>query len=80
MEKALLAFLDEMDRWKDIVISSFDHKLIRRIKLAQPKAKVGLLYAANLIDHAAYAKQLGVDVFSLHSVSPLYRHGGCSRG
>ncbi|NOU67412.1 glycerophosphodiester phosphodiesterase [Paenibacillus sp. LMG 31461] len=66
MEKSLLAFLDEMDRWADIVISSFDHKLIHRIKLAQPKAKVGLLYAANLIDHAAYAKQLGVDVFSLH--------------
>lgn len=66
MVKALLAFLDEMDRWEDIVISSFDHKLIHEIKQAQPKAKVGLLYAANLIDHAAYAKQLGVDVFSLH--------------
>ncbi|WP_236285719.1 glycerophosphodiester phosphodiesterase [Paenibacillus allorhizoplanae] len=66
MEKALLAFLDEMDRWEDIVISSFDHKLIHRIKQAQPNAKVGLLYAANLIDHAAYAEQLGVDVFSLH--------------
>lgn len=66
MEKALLAFLDEMDRWEDIVISSFDHKLIHGMKQAQPNAKVGLLYAANLIDHAAYAKQLGVEVFSLH--------------
>ncbi|OCT12225.1 glycerophosphodiester phosphodiesterase [Paenibacillus pectinilyticus] len=66
MEKALLALLREIDRWEDIVISSFDHKVIHRIKQAQPNAKVGVLYAANLIDHAAYARQLGVDVFSLH--------------
>ncbi|NQX61610.1 glycerophosphodiester phosphodiesterase [Paenibacillus qinlingensis] len=71
MEKALLAFIEEMGRWEDTVISSFDHKVIHRIKQAQPQAKVGLLYAANLIDHAAYASQLGVDVYSLHP----YHHG-----
>lgn len=66
MEKALLAFLEDMDRWEDTVISSFDHKLMQRIKQDQPTAKVGLLYAANLLDHAAYAGQLGVEVNSLH--------------
>ncbi|SDN53870.1 glycerophosphoryl diester phosphodiesterase [Paenibacillus sp. yr247] len=66
MEEALITFLRERDRWEDVVISSFDHKVIRRIKQAEPEAKVGLLYAANLIDHAAYAKQIGVDVYSLH--------------
>ncbi|TXK79354.1 glycerophosphodiester phosphodiesterase [Paenibacillus sp. N3.4] len=66
MEKALLAFLQKSGRWEDVVISSFDHKVIRRIKHAESKAKVGLLYAANLIDHAAYARQIDIDVFSLH--------------
>ncbi len=66
MEKALLAFLRESSRMEDVVISSFDHKVIRRIKQAEPGVKVGLLYAANLIDHAAYAGQMGVEVFSLH--------------
>ncbi|MDR6548981.1 glycerophosphodiester phosphodiesterase family protein [Paenibacillus qinlingensis] len=66
MEKALLALLDELDRWEDTVISSFDHKLMLRIKQDQPKAKVGLLYAGNLLDHAAYAGQFGVEVNSLH--------------
>lgn len=66
MEKELLAFLRERGRLEDVVISSFDHKVIRRIKQAEPGVRVGLLYAANLIDHAAYAQQIGVDVYSLH--------------
>jgi glycerophosphoryl diester phosphodiesterase len=66
MEQALLSFLRESDRMDDVVISSFDHKCIRRMKQAEPAVKVGLLYAANLIDHAAYAQQMGIDVFSLH--------------
>ncbi|MZQ86140.1 glycerophosphodiester phosphodiesterase [Paenibacillus sp. 5J-6] len=71
MEKALLAFLRESGRMEDVVISSFDHKVIKRIKLAEPEVKVGLLYAANLIDHAAYAQQIGVEVHSLH---PQHHH------
>ncbi|MEC0231614.1 glycerophosphodiester phosphodiesterase [Paenibacillus alba] len=71
MEKVLLAFLRESGRLADVVISSFDHKVIQRLKQQEPEAKVGLLYAANLINHAAYAKQLGVDVHSLHP----YHHG-----
>ncbi|NQX61014.1 glycerophosphodiester phosphodiesterase [Paenibacillus qinlingensis] len=67
MESALLAFLRETDdRYEDVVVSSFDHKVIQRLKRAEPALKVGLLYAANLIDHAAYAKLLEVEVYSLH--------------
>lgn len=66
MGDALLSFLRESGRMDDVVISSFDHKVIRRIKLAEPAVKVGLLYAADLIHHAAYAQQMGVEVHSLH--------------
>jgi glycerophosphoryl diester phosphodiesterase len=66
MEKALLAFLREVKRFEDVVVSSFDHKVIQRLKRAEPALKVGLLYAANLVDHAGYAKLLEVEVYSLH--------------
>lgn len=66
MEKELLAFLREAKRYEDVVVSSFDHKFIQRLKRAEPELKVGLLYSANFIDHTAYAKLLEVEVFSLH--------------
>lgn len=66
MEKALLAFFREVNRYEDVVVSSFDHKVIQRLKRTEPALKVGLLYAANLIDHAGYAKLLEVEVYSLH--------------
>jgi glycerophosphoryl diester phosphodiesterase len=66
LEARLLDFLRKRSRQEHVVISSFDHKCIQRIKKAEPAVKVGLLYAANLFDHAGYANQLGVDVYSLH--------------
>ncbi|WNR45915.1 glycerophosphodiester phosphodiesterase [Paenibacillus roseipurpureus] len=65
MERALLALLRGCHRWGDIVVSSFDHKVVQRLKAAEPRINAGLLYAANLIDHAGYAHQVG-DMFSLH--------------
>jgi glycerophosphoryl diester phosphodiesterase len=70
MEERLLQFLRQRDRLKQVVISSFNHKCILRIKQLEPDAKVGLLYAADLVNHADYARQLGVDIYSLH---PYYQ-------
>ncbi|MGG1517435.1 glycerophosphodiester phosphodiesterase [Paenibacillus oryzisoli] len=70
LEQELLAYLRASGRMEDVVISSFDHQCIRRLKLAEPEVKVGLLYAANLFDHAAYARQADIDVYSLH---PYYQ-------
>jgi glycerophosphoryl diester phosphodiesterase len=66
METALLEFLRRRNRLDNVVISSFDHKCMQRIKRAEPAVKVGLLYAANLSNHTRYAKSLGVEVYSLH--------------
>jgi glycerophosphoryl diester phosphodiesterase len=66
MEATLLDFLRERERFGNVVISSFDHKCISRLKQQEPHVNAGLLYSANLIDHAAYAKLAGVDIFSLH--------------
>jgi glycerophosphoryl diester phosphodiesterase len=66
LETKLIDLLSARNRLENIVISSFDHKCLQRLKKAAPEVKIGLLYAANLIDHAGYAKQLGVDVYSIH--------------
>jgi glycerophosphoryl diester phosphodiesterase len=66
LETKLIEFLSARNRIENIVISSFDHKCMQRIKKAAPEVLVGLLYAANFIDHAGYASQLGFDVYSIH--------------
>jgi glycerophosphoryl diester phosphodiesterase len=66
LETRLIDFLKQRKRFENVVISSFDHKCMQRIKKTEPLAKIGLLYAANLIDHTCYANQLGVDVYSIH--------------
>jgi glycerophosphoryl diester phosphodiesterase len=66
LETQLLNFLRKRNRLEHVVISSFDHKCMQRIKKAEPAVKVGLLYVANLFDHAGYASQLGVDIYSIH--------------
>ncbi len=66
MEKALLDFLCSKNRLENAVISSFDHKCLKRAKQLEPKVNIGLLYAANLADHSGYARSLGVEVYSLH--------------
>jgi glycerophosphoryl diester phosphodiesterase len=66
LETQLLDFLRKRNRLEHVVISSFDHKCIQRIKKAEPAVRVGLLYAGNLFDHAGYANQLGMDVYSIH--------------
>jgi glycerophosphoryl diester phosphodiesterase len=66
MEFRLMDFLRQRGRLGSVVISSFDHKSIRRVKQLEPEVKAGLLYAANLINHAGYAQQLGVPIYSLH--------------
>lgn len=70
MEAKLIAFLRERGCLEQVIISSFDHKCIRRMKLAEPKLKIGLLYQTKLLDPLAYARSFDIDVYSLH---PYYQ-------
>lgn len=72
MEKALLDFLRARGRFEDVVISSFDHKCAVRMKQAEPRAEIGLLYTANLVSHAGYARSLDARVLSLHPHHQLF--------
>nr|WP_282943652.1 glycerophosphodiester phosphodiesterase [Paenibacillus sp. RC67] len=70
MDRKLVEFLRERNLFDQVVVSSFDHKCLCEIKRLEPKVKIGLLYQLKLADPVAYAKTLGVDVYSLH---PDYR-------
>lgn len=66
IEPVLDAFLAEGDRLPRTVVSSFDHKLLARMKNNNSGLRIGLLYAGKLIDHAGYAAIMGCPVYSLH--------------
>lgn len=71
MERKLVEFLQAENRLDQVVISSFDHKCVRRIKQMEPQAKIGLLYQSKLLDPAAYARSFDVEVYSLHPYHQL---------
>lgn len=48
------------------VLSSFDHKCMKYMKLIDPRLRIGLLYSNNMVDPVGYSKLLGVEVYSLH--------------
>ncbi|MFC5449832.1 glycerophosphodiester phosphodiesterase [Paenibacillus aestuarii] len=70
MELKLIELLRRRNRLNQVIISSFDHKCIRRLKQMEPEARIGLLYQANLLDPVAYARSFDVEVYSLH---PYYQ-------
>lgn len=70
MDEKLVEFLRQRNRFERVVVSSFDHKCVRRIKRMEPRVKIGLLYQSNLLDPVAYARSFDVDVYSLH---PYFR-------
>ncbi|WP_040931564.1 glycerophosphodiester phosphodiesterase [Paenibacillus larvae] len=61
--KGLLRRRKALDR---VIVSSFDHHCMVRLKRLEPLVKVGLLYEANLFSHAEYAGQAPIQVYSLH--------------
>ncbi|NOU75886.1 glycerophosphodiester phosphodiesterase [Paenibacillus sp. LMG 31458] len=66
MEHKIVEFLRRRNRLNNVIVSSFDHKCVRRIKQMESEAKIGLLYQSKLIDPTAYARSFDVEVYSLH--------------
>ncbi|MCU6708366.1 glycerophosphodiester phosphodiesterase [Paenibacillus sp. J5C_2022] len=66
MEPALLALMKRKNRLDDVVVSSFDHKCLYKLKQLEPDVKIGLLYTMNPRTHAGFAQTFGLPVYSLH--------------
>jgi glycerophosphoryl diester phosphodiesterase len=66
LEKRLLELLVQYNRLESVVVSSFDHKTLVKLKKAQSALRIGLLYSANFQSHRLMAASAGVEVYSLH--------------
>jgi glycerophosphoryl diester phosphodiesterase len=67
LENALLALLRRKSAFEQVVVSSFDHGLLQRLKWKEAKVRIGLLFPADYFGNISMrAKSLGVDVYSLH--------------
>jgi len=71
IEERLVQLLRDCNRLSQVVVSSFDHKSLRRLSHIEPEVKIGLLYTMNAVDHNELANLLGVPVYALHPYSKL---------
>jgi len=64
--RLLPALIREYGRTESVVISSFHHRLLHRLKTAAPNLRIGLLYTALLRDPVKLVRDFGLDVWSVH--------------
>lgn len=61
IEEKVVALVKEFDLVDRVIVSSFNHYTLKRVKELCPEMKVGALTGARLIDMAGYAKTQGFD-------------------
>lgn len=66
VEEKLLYLLNKKNRLSNVVISSFNHKNLYRLKKLDNDVKIGLLYNSNLIDHTKLIDTFNHSCYSLH--------------
>lgn len=66
MEGKLVQLLRRSNAIENVVVSSFDHMSIKKVKELDPEVKTGLLLYSNLLDVFSYLEQHQLDVYSIH--------------
>ncbi|MCK5780617.1 MAG: glycerophosphodiester phosphodiesterase [Psychrilyobacter sp.] len=67
IEEKVIKILEEKDRIdQNIIISSFDHSIIKKINKIKPELRVGLLITAGLLNIGDYIEQNNLNIYSLH--------------
>ncbi|MCD8510281.1 MAG: glycerophosphodiester phosphodiesterase [Bacillus sp. (in: Bacteria)] len=66
VEEKLLDILKKRNRLNNVVISSFNHKNLYRLKTLDNNVKIGLLYNSNLINHLKLIDTFSLPCYSLH--------------
>lgn len=61
LEEKVLTLIDEYDLRKQIIISSFNHLSVVKMKEMAPDMKYGFLEESIVLDGAKYAKKYGID-------------------
>lgn len=66
ISEILLTTLQKYERTDNILISSFDHETLPYFQREAPEIPLGLLFEHRIIRPWEYAKQTGLDVYSIH--------------
>ena len=69
LEKKVAEVLQKYHRIESIIISSFNHYSVKRIKELLPNIKAGILYEADMIKPVDYVFSNFSDLYSLHPCS-----------
>ena len=66
IEDILLDCLKNQNREDNVIISSFDHEALQKVQARASFYPIGLLFYYRFIRPWEYAKQTGLDVYSIH--------------
>ncbi|SCY89713.1 glycerophosphodiester phosphodiesterase [Alkaliphilus peptidifermentans] len=75
IEKKVLDLVIKYDRMKDVIISSFDHYVLKNIRDLNKEIKIGLLIYANIIEPWSYIRIHNLDVYSIHPTEEYLSKG-----
>ncbi len=67
IEKRVISLIDKYDYYDRIIISSFDHYSLKRIKEINNRAYTGLLYSSNIYDLEKYVEKLELSAVHPHN-------------
>ncbi len=62
IESAVAALVERHDMLERVLVTSFDHRAVRRVKTVNGRIATGLLYAARPVDAVALAREAGAVV------------------
>lgn len=60
IEEEIAKIIDEYDYYNNVIISSFDHWALKKIKEINPKIYTGLLYGSRIYNLERYVEELGL--------------------
>jgi len=66
LEEKVLELVDEFEIREKVIISSFNHYSLQKVKKLQPEIKTGALLMAKMINSSDYAFKRGFDALHLH--------------
>ncbi|MGG2202002.1 glycerophosphodiester phosphodiesterase [Paenibacillus validus] len=65
LEEAAIKLLRENGRLDSVLFSSYDHKLLHRIKQQAPEARISLVYDFKPLHPLSLIRDFGLDVFAV---------------
>lgn len=66
LEEEVIKILNTKKRKNNIIISSFNHKVLENVRKLDKDIKLGILYEGYLLNLGKYIENLNLDIYSVH--------------